>query len=307
MLSPMLIGLQQAPFDSPDFLFELKLDGERCLAFLNETTELHNKRGNQLLPKFPELSQIHRQVLRPCVLDGELMVQKDGVPDFFEVQRRTLLSNPFKIDLASKQYPASFVAFDILQLDAEDVTKKPLLERKKLLAATVRENERLAVSRYVEGQGAALYQLTEQNNLEGIVAKRRDSLYYPNQRTKDWIKIKNLQDDDFVVCGYLEKDKGITSLVLGQYDNRGILQYQGHVTLGVGGSTFDVIRKTAKRKTSPFTPTPPGNESAVWVSLKHVCTVKYMMRTQNGGLRQPVFKGLREDKTPKECVLSPIS
>ena len=233
MLSPMLIGAMGDAFDSPDYLFELKLDGERCLAFLDhDKTELRNKRGDLMLPKFPELSQIHRQVKTSCVLDGELMVQKNGAPDFHEVQRRSLLGNRFKIELAAGQFPASFVAFDILERNGESLIGRPLLERKDMLSQTVRESERLALSRYIEQKGTALYELAAKQGLEGIVAKRKDSIYLPGQRTKDWIKIKNLLDDDFVVCGYIHKEKGVVSLVLGQY-REGKLQYQGHVTMGV--------------------------------------------------------------------------
>ena len=143
-LKPMLIGADSGPFDDPDYLFELKLDGERCLAYLSKDgTELRNKRNMRLLPKFPELSQLHRQVKKNCILDGELAVIKDGKPNFFEVQRRSLLSNQFKIRLAASSSPACFTAFDILYLDGKPVMDEPLAKRKKLLGKTVRENQYL--------------------------------------------------------------------------------------------------------------------------------------------------------------------
>lgn len=136
-LKPMLIGADSGPFDDPDYLFELKLDGERCLAYLSKDgTELRNKRNMRLLPKFPELSQLHRQVKKNCILDGELAVIKDEKPNFFEVQRRSLLSNQFKIRLAASSSPACFTAFDILYLDGKPVMDEPLAERKKLLGKT---------------------------------------------------------------------------------------------------------------------------------------------------------------------------
>lgn len=302
MLQPMLIGADSQPFDSPDYIYELKLDGERCLAFLTDHTELHNKRGNLLLPKFPELAQIHKQVKKPCVLDGELMVQRNGSPDFYEVARRSIMTNRFKVELASQQYPATFVAFDILSIEERDVTSLPLLERKTLLSQNIQESDRLAVSRYIRENGTALYNLAAQQDLEGVVAKRHDSLYFCGRRTKDWIKIKNLQDDDYVVCGYIHKGNGVSSIVLGQYDTSGKMVYKGHVTLGVGGNSFELITKTARRKTAPFKSLPPGNEDAIWITPKHVCTVKFMQKTQSGSLRQPVFKALRTDKEPKECL-----
>lgn len=297
---PMLIGAEGEPFDSPDYLFELKLDGERCLALLDqEKTVLRNKRGNLLLPKFPELAEIHRQVKAPCILDGELMVQKNGAPSFAEVQRRTMMTDKLKIQLAARRSPASFVAFDLLELRGTDTMGRPLYQRKEMLTATVRESERLAVSRVIEERGKALYALAEERNLEGVVAKRRDSLYYPGKRTKDWIKIKYLKDDDFVVCGYIRKSGSVTSLVLGQYES-GKLAYKGHVTLGVSNDVLHRLMDAEKRSDPPI-PVPHGHGKAVWLEPELVCTVRYMEKTTSDALRQPVFKGLREDKPAGEC------
>ena len=229
------------------------------------------------------------------------MALKDGKPDFFEIQRRSLMSNRFRIELAAKQYPATFIAYDILYLDGQDVTLLPLEQRKALLQKTVRQNERLAISKVIEGRGKVLYRLAEQQHLEGVVAKRKDSVYIQGKRTKDWIKIKCMEDDDFIVCGYIKKDNHMTSLALGKYRN-GELVYKGHVTLGVGGKPFQQIAELPRAIRAPFTDTPRGSEDAIWVAPMLVCTVEYMHKTQNGGMRQPVFKGLRMDKTPEECV-----
>lgn len=298
----MLIGAEGKPFDSADYIFELKLDGERCIAYLDECgTELRNKRNLMMLPKVPELSNLHTHVNCRCILDGELIVIKDGKPDFFEIQRRSLMSNPLKIELASRQYPACYTAFDILYHVDWPVNDLPLMERKKLLASVIKQESSLfAQSRFIEEKGIAFYDLVEKQNLEGIVAKRKDSKYYFDKRTKDWIKIKYLQDDDFVVCGYIIKENNVTSIVLGQYKDGGLV-YKGHVTLGISSEDFREIAKQNKLASPPFE-VPAGNENAVWVEPVLVCTVKYMMKTQSGGMRQPVFKGLRRDKSPEECV-----
>ena len=300
-VKPMLIGAEGEPFDSEDFLYELKLDGERCIAYLDkDRTILKNKRNVLMLPKVPELSEIHRNVNVRCILDGELAVIKDGKPDFFEIQKRSMMSNPVKIDMAAKKYPACFTAFDILYYDDYQVMDLPLTERKTLLQKAVQsENSRFAVSRYIEKNGVSFYNLAEQQELEGIVAKRKDSKYYLDRRTKDWIKIKYLQDDDFVVLGYVPKENSMNSIILGQYRANELI-YKGHVTLGVGGEPYRKIQALDKVH-CPFSEIPKGNENAVWVVPKLVCTVKYMMKTESGGLRQPVFKGLREDKAPQEC------
>ncbi|WP_443725212.1 ATP-dependent DNA ligase [Ruminococcus bicirculans (ex Wegman et al. 2014)] len=301
-IRPMLIGTEGQPFDSDEYIYELKLDGERCIAYLDrDKTILKNKRNILMLPKVLELAEIHKNVNVRCILDGELAVIKDGRPDFFEIQKRSMMSNPVKIDMAAKKYPACFTAFDILYYENRQVTDLPLTERKELLQkAVISENGRFAVSRFIEKNGIQFYALAEQQELEGIVAKRKDSKYYFDKRTKDWIKIKYLQDDDFVVLGYVPKENSMNSIILGQYSN-GQLVYKGHVTLGVGGEPFRRI-KTLNKTDCPFSEIPKGNENAVWVTPELVCTVKYMMKTESGGMRQPVFKGLREDKSPEECI-----
>jgi len=302
-IKPMLIGENQEAFDSPDYIYELKLDGERCIAYLDkDVTELRNKRNMKMLTKVPELSSIHKQVKQRCILDGELIVIKDGKPDFYEIQRRSLMSNSFKIQLASSKLPATFTAFDILYYNDHSVIGLPLMERKKLLEKVIKENERIAISRYIEEQGIQFYQLAKQNDLEGIVAKRKDSKYYLDKKTKDWIKIKYLLDDDFVVCGYILKEHGIISIVLGQYFKKELI-YKGHVTLGISTEDFQIIKSTPE-SSQPFNVLPSGNDNAVWIEPMLVCIVKFMMKTANGGLRQPVFKGLRDDKDPKECTVN---
>jgi len=301
---PMLIGEIQEAFDSPDYIYELKLDGERCIAYLDEdVTELRNKRNIKMIVKVPELSNIHKQIKHRCILDGELIVTKDGKPDFYEIQRRSLMSNTFKIKLASSKLPATFTAFDILYYDDHQVTDLPLMERKKLLENAIKENERIAISRYIEEHGIQFYQLAKQNELEGIVAKRKDSKYYPGKKTKDWIKIKYLLDDDFVVCGYILKEKGVISIVLGQYLSKELV-YKGHVTLGISTEDFRAIESTPKLNTHPFNDLPSGNDNAVWIEPDLVCIVKFMMKSSSGSMRQPVFKGLRNDKDPKDCTIN---
>lgn len=298
--SPMLIGIEDAPFNDENYIYEWKLDGVRCLMYLDtDYTELRNKRNLKLNDKFPELTQLHRQARVRCILDGELYIFHDGEPDFFQVQRRTLTSDPFKIRLHSRQLPASFTAFDILYYKDAFVTDQPLMKRKKLLSKAVKENDRLSISRYIETNGIELFALTKERGLEGIVAKRKDSRYACGKRTKDWIKCKNLLDDDFIVCGYIVKEKGIISLVLAQYDEQNRIVYKGHVTMGA--SLPYLMEHSKKTDTSLFPAIPAGNEEAVWITPPLVGTVKFMQYTEQGGLRQPVFKGFREDKTPEEC------
>lgn len=300
-IKPMLIGEMQDVFNSPDYIYELKLDGVRCIAYLDDTgVELRNKRNLRVSAIYPELKDIHKQIKKRCILDGELIVVKNGKPDFPEMQRRSLMTNKFRIELAASKFPVSFTAYDILYLDGRVLTDLPLIKRKDLLQKTVKENNKLAISRYIEEKGIDLYRLTVQQNLEGIVAKHKDSKYYFDKKTKDWIKIKHLKDDDFVVCGYIEKSSNIVSIVLGQYMSNE-LTYKGHVTMGVNKEDFNTIINTKRVKIPQFS-VPKGNENAIWIDPRLVCTVKYMTKTETGGLRQPVFKGLRDDKSPHECI-----
>lgn len=302
--SPMLIADMKERFDSADYIYELKLDGERCLAYLDrDETILQNKRKNLLIPRFPELEQINKSIKARCILDGELCVFIDGKPNFEEVKRRSIMSNKFKVDLASSKYPACFTAFDILYYKDKPVTDLPLIKRKELLQQILKsENERIAITKYIEKQGIALYEAAAQQMLEGVVAKRKDSIYSLGKRTKDWIKFKNLMDDDFVVLGYIEKDNNVVSVILEKY-KEGTLIYKGHVTLGISREDFKIISQL-KTSQAPFN-IPKGNENAIWIKPELVCTVKFMEKTSNGGLRQPVYKGIRDDKAPQDCIETP--
>ena len=197
-IKPMLIGAESGPFDDDSCIYELKVDGERCVEYLDPTagTDLRNKRNIRMLPKVPELAEMHQCVNRRCILDGELAVITDGKPDFFAIQRRSLIDNPLKIKLAAQRHPACFVAFDLLYLEDQMITYLPLMERKRLLQDVVcREDARFSVSRYIEHGGTAFFGLAKAQNLEGIVAKRWGSRYYFNKCTRDWIVTKKKISD----------------------------------------------------------------------------------------------------------------
>ena len=288
--SPMLLTEEKEPFDSADYIFELKMDGIRCLAYLGASiTDLRNKENIALLSLYPELQGLCSQADGNVILDGELVIMSGGKPDFEKLQRRSLMSDAFKIRMAKEMDPVTYVAFDILYRNGQELYDIPLTERKRLLGEAVRENKRLAVSRMTVGKGVALYNLAESMDLEGIVAKRSDSLYHPGKRTKDWVKIKYMQEEDFMAAGYIQKNGSFISLVLGR-QAEGRLVYEGHVTLGV---SRDQVHKINTSPHCPFGSIPPGNESAVWFDHMPLCTVKYMKRTSKGGMRQPVFKGFR--------------
>ena len=292
----MLIGASGPAFDSDAHIFELKLDGIRCLAYLWESgIELRNKRNKRLNTIYPELLEINQQAKTKCILDGELVVLKDGVPDFFEVQRRSLMTNAMKIKMLADKLPVSFVAYDILYANGKQITDLSLMQRKSLLSEIVTESERLAVTRIIEKNGEAFYKATADMGLEGIVAKRKDSKYYFGKRSKDWIKMKAMLDEDFIVCGYFSKGGGNTvSVIIGVYDEVALV-YQGHVVMGISKFDYQKMMSIPKTTKSRHYAQFPDFEGAVWIMPELVCTVQYMERTPGGGLRQPVFKGLRDD------------
>ena len=280
-IKPMLIAEEKQPFDDINYIYELKLDGIRCIAYLDKNSvDLRNKRNDKLLFRYPELANINKQIkCEKVILDGELYVMKNGRTDFYEMQRRSLMSDKFKIELASKKLPISFTAFDILYKDNKQLTDLPLMERKQILQQCIIENERISVSRYIENEGKKLFELTTKNDLEGIVAKKKDSKYYFDKRTKDWIKIKNYEEEDFIIMGYSDDN-----IILGQFEN-GKLEYKGKVALGITKQQWEIIRskKVIERKLEE-----------IFVEPILVCSVKYMKNSK--GLRQAVFKGIRQDK-----------
>lgn len=298
--SAMLIADAQTPFNSPDYIYEIKFDGIRCLAYLDkDDTDLRNKRNKMISSQFPELLNIHKSIKKRCILDGEIIVAVNGKPDFFEVQKRTLMNDPFKIKLSSARFPACFIIYDILYYDDHETIDLPIEDRKKLIDKNVNENQFIAISKVIRNKGIELFNATKEQGLEGVVAKRLGSTYIYGKRSKQWIKFKYLLDDDFVICGYIPKGNHMNSLILGQYNDSGDLIYKGHVTLGTSLKTVFNQNPTII-DACPFRSIPSSHENAIWFLPKIVAVVQFMP-SDKSGLRQPLFKGIRNDKLHTEC------
>ena len=296
-ISPMLLYETQ-PFDDENYIYELKLDGIRCLAYIDgKSVVLQNKRHKDVTAFYPELAGMNKCVKRRVILDGELVVlNKDGKPDFYDLQRRSLMADSFKISLAAKSNPVQFVAYDIIYHNGKDLTEKPLMERKKILSQAVREGNNLTISRYIERNGIAFFELAKAQELEGIVAKRKDGLYHIGKRTRDWLKIKVMQDEDLLILGYQPDEHGeVKDLILGYYDDDGKLQCRGKVYLGISREERCIIAQFAKTNTVKK-PWFPKYKNAVWLKPQLIGTAHFMRKTEVGGMRQPVWKGLRFDK-----------
>ena len=296
-ISPMLLNEVKEPFDDADYIYELKLDGIRCVAYIEpKSITLQNKRFKDLTHIYPELSDICKCVKKRVILDGELVVLTDGKPDFYALQKRSLMSDKFKISLAAKKNPVQFVAYDILYHDGKDLTDQPLMQRKEKLSSVVTERYNLSVSRWIEMNGIAFFELAKKENLEGIVAKKKDGLYHIGKRTSDWIKIKVMQDEDLLVLGYQPDDDGkVKDLILGYYDESGELKCRGKVYLGVSKAEQKIIADFANKNTVKR-PWFDKYKNVVWLKPQLVGTAHFMHETESGGMRQPVWKGLRDDK-----------
>jgi bifunctional non-homologous end joining protein LigD len=298
-LEPMLFEEAEDVFDSPDYIYELKFDGIRTLAYLDEgETVLLNKRGKYLNPAYPELNKLHQNAKARLIIDGELVVMKGGKPDFFTLQKRSLLTDPLKISLQSQLNPVCFIAFDLLYLQNELIIDLPLMARKKLLEENIRESEQLLLSRYIEEKGKAFFELVRKEGLEGIVAKEKTSRYYPGKRSPVWLKMKVYQEEDLVICGYIPKERGVISLVLGRLTKDGLVKATTVVSSKNKKEILDFARK------HPAKPLFELTEQAIWMRPHLVGRVRYMMETKTGGLRQPVFIGIRDDKIASDLELS---
>jgi bifunctional non-homologous end joining protein LigD len=291
----MLATPVKEPFDRKGWLFEIKWDGYRAFAIKNKSVMLlsRGKKSYNLL--YPSLVNELKKLPGKFVLDGEIVILDDQGRSNFQ-----LLQNYQK----TKEGTPYFYLFDLLFLDGEDLTDLPLVERKKRLKKLLRGTRFLRFSDDIRERGKAFFRAAEKKGLEGIIAKRGDSKYQFH-RSKDWLKIKASLGQEVVIGGYTEprgSRKRFGALLIGVYE-KGKLIYAGHVGTGFDRRLLeDVYALLTKNASSqcPFVKKPKANAPVVWVKPKLVCEVSFREWTKEGILRQPVFKGIREDKTPKQ-------
>lgn len=301
-ISPMLL-YQTTPFDSEDYIFELKFDGARCIAYLDgQKTDLRNKRNKDINQTFPEFKYIYKNVKQPCILDGELIVMKNGKPDFHALLSRSLKTDKFKIDIASKRNPANFIAYDILQINDKILVDLPLIERKKILQENLIENERISYSRYIEKEGIKFFNLAKEKELEGIIAKQKNSKYYLGKRSKVWQKIKVMHEAYVVICGYIEVDQGGIDLLMGAYNKDNQLIYLGNIH-GISKTDREIIIEFSKKNYSKPLFKVNLEKKIFWLKPELVGLIKYMTRNETGRMRQAIFQGLTNEKKAEDCIL----
>ncbi|MEW6171617.1 MAG: non-homologous end-joining DNA ligase [Bacillota bacterium] len=306
LLRPML-AVAARPFSDADYIFEVKWDGYRCLAYLEQGTVLRSRNLLDLTPTFIELSAIHEHVDDlPVVIDGEIVVFADGRPDFGLLQSRGRLSDSKRIAAALRANPAVFVAFDLLYRRGRAVLSEPLKRRREWLKEVVRPAPDIIVADYIPGDGENLFEACKKNGLEGVMAKRSDSPYIAGRRSPFWKKIRAWKSADLVICAW-EPGGGprrLGSLYVGGYrENK--LVFAGRVGTGfdtaLARDLLDLLARVAA--TQPLFTLPRGYQGKPrWVDPVLVCTVDYTEVTREGYLRHPVFRGLRADKNPLECA-----
>lgn len=306
-VKPMLTTLVDAPFDDARWLFELKWDGYRAIAVIEKgAVTLTSRNGKGLLHQFGEMASLataFRSI--PVVVDGELCVlDPDGRPDFQALQSR---DKPEARGRARrKPSPVTFVVFDLLYADGRDLRERPLEERKRLLEQIVLPDRGVMYSQHVLTDGKTLFELAERRGLEGIVGKVRVSPYR-SIRSREWVKIKAKQRQEFVIGGWTEprgSRKEFGALLVGYYDGD-TFHYAGHVGSGYDGKLLSSVMATIKpleRKTSPFVDAPKPNTPAHWIKPELVCEVAFTEWTRENNLRHPVFLGMRTDKDAKSVV-----
>lgn len=305
-LKKPMLAKSAEPFSDKDWIFEVKWDGTRALCYVDEHVQFLNRRNTDITYRYPELQDIRENIVcSSCILDGEIVVLKKGKPSFHDLQRREHTDSPFRIKLLSEQIPAVYIVFDILMVDGKDVTEKPLLERKDMLQV-ISESSLIMLSPYIEGKGKEYYTAVSAEGFEGVMAKRKDSLYYPGKRSDAWLKIKKVKTVDCVIGGFTEGEGArhayFGALLLGVNQP---LQFIGKVGSGFTDEDVRTIYTKLKEKEinrNPFTEKIPF-ERVHFVNPVYVCEVKYLELTNEKKLRAPVFLRLRSDKEPEECTL----
>jgi DNA ligase D-like protein (predicted ligase)/DNA ligase D-like protein (predicted 3'-phosphoesterase) len=303
---PMLAKEAKAAFTDADWIFEVKWDGFRALAYVNEELSLRSRNQKELLDNFPELIELQRQA-HGVVLDGEIVILNGGKVDFQALLERGKATSPTEIELRTKQSPAAYIVFDILEKDGKQLLDLPLMERKKILKTAVQEGEHVLLADYVEGKGESYYKAVLQKGLEGVMAKKKNSPYEPGLRSGNWLKIKKLRICDCVIFGYTKgtgvRKRTFGALLLGLYDAEGKWVYTGKVGTGFSEQILDTMLSEFRKIETDVKPFKANvAEKVTWLKPKLVCEVAYQVVTKDGRLRMPRFLRLRTDKEPKDCT-----
>jgi len=319
VIRPMLATSITRPFDDPEWLFEIKWDGYRAVAFIDDNTvRLVSRNQNDLTSQYSELRTLSQSVnAKRAVLDGEIVaLDEKGRPSFSLMQQRTGFRPGGHRIPGRAGVTVLYYVFDLIYLDGYDLHRVNLEQRKQALAQITTPGDLMRYSDHYPEKGKALFEVARQRGLEGIVAKHRNSCY-EERRSREWLKIKVTQTLECVIGGYTEPEgsrEHFGSIVLGLYDKQGRL-----VHVGQAGTGFDQkgIRemwarlKKLETNQNPFYGRVEALRKVYFVKPELVAEIKFSEwthETHEGGpkLRAPVFLGLRHDKSPKECVFEQV-
>jgi bifunctional non-homologous end joining protein LigD len=308
-IKPMLATLVDKPFSNPDWLFETKWDGVRAVCFIaNGKARFVSRNQLEMTGQYPELAGIAASVrAAKVVLDGEIVaLDEHGVSRFQLLQRRLGRKNAGEIGRLASTTRLAYYVFDVLYLDGLNLMTCNLLERKTTLEKILKPSKNVLYSDHIIGEGKKLYEVIAAVPLEGIIAKRLDSIYQ-QRRSADWLKIKTTIEQEVVVGGYTQPRNSRSyfgALVIGLYQD-GELHYVAHTGGGFNQKTLEHVYKSMqplKTTTSPFVEVPKTNEPVQWIKPKLVAQVKFSEWTADRRMRHPIFLGMRSDKKASECT-----
>lgn len=305
-IRPMEPVSRKEPFDSPDYLFQVKWDGVRMLAFVSAgAVRLQNRNLNDRTRQYPELQQLARSVkASTAILDGEVVAFYQGKPSFPRVIKRDLSSRDSHIRGLVEEVPVHYILFDILYLDGTRVTPLPLTDRYSLLSTIVLPTPQIMVTDNYD-TGRALFTAVAEQGLEGIVAKHRNSPYLPGKKDARWLKVKVRNRRLCVVGGYTTRGSVANALLLGAYD-RDQLHYVGKASSGLSHQEWRTITGYLAGNEQPHPPfvNPPRGRPGTfhWVRPALTVRVEFSEWTGEMHLRAPVITGFGT-AAPEECVL----
>jgi bifunctional non-homologous end joining protein LigD len=310
---PMLAKVAKQPPEGDEWAYEIKWDGIRALAISGAGSwSMQSRRHEDVTARYPELEPLAGQLDdRAAVLDGEVVAfDEDGRPSFQAIQARMGLSAAGAVKQRMAQVPVTFMIFDLLHLDGHSTRDLAYDERRELLEGLGLDGDHWQTPGSNPGPGAALLEAVGERGLEGIVAKRRDSPYRPGKRSGEWLKTRVWREQEFVIGGYIpgegRRTKRVGSLLVGYYQGDRLV-YAGGVGSGLKESDLDLLtRELGGRRidANPFDRPPRGPKAklAVFCKPELVCQVRFTEWTREGTLRQPAFKGMRDDKDASEVV-----
>src|SRR5258706_530290 len=305
-VAPMLATLTNERFSREGWLFEPKWDGERCLVFRRHSQLTLFSRNRVLLnDRYPEItSAFRRQDADLFVADGEIVTFKNGITSFAQLQQRMQVTHP-SADLLRK-VPVWLYLFDLIYLNGYDTQQVPLRYRKELLRNTFDFGGSLRFTEHRETEGERYYRQACRSRWEGVIAKNGESVYV-SRRTRDWLKFKCINEQEFVIGGYTEPRGsrfGFGALLVGYYRG-GVLVFAGKVGTGFD---HDTLRRLGERlaqletPVSPFADDPLPRSGVHWVKPRLVAQIAFTEWTRDDKLRHPRFLGLRDDKRPQDVA-----